>query len=540
MLLILKIKYASFILIIFNCFFLTATAYAQKLQDNFEGNGNITTWYKDDCTLDLNVTNPYKESLNISNTVLKYNDIGGKYANIGFNKSTNFDLSVYHTFQLKIFIPSNSLSGSQTNQIFLKLQNGTLQQPWTTQSEIKKTLLLNQWQDVTFDFKNDSYINLDSNSLPPIERNDFNRVVIQVNGENNTDLVIAYMDDFLYDDVASENTNPVFDTLVWSDEFDGNGAIDATKWHHQTKLIAGDSWANNEQQHYTTRQENSYVNNGSLKIKAIKETYSDQGHQKEYTSGRLNSKFAFKYGRVEVRAKLPSVAGSWPAIWLLGKNINEDGAYWDNLGYGTTNWPWCGEIDMMEPNITKTEILATWHWNNGEGYTYFSKGIATNNTDTSQNFHIYSLEWNSNFMKIYMDGTLINQMETINPFNQDYFILLNLAMGGNLGGTIDANFTEDIMEIDYIRVYQESALSVDKISTNQKVFIYPNPVKDFISIALDTDVTIKNVQIFDITGKRIREGNHAKMSLKNLKKGMYLVKIITSDGVIINKKIIKE
>ena len=154
--------------------------------------------------------------------------------------------------------------------------------------------------------------------------------------------------------------NPNFNTLVWADEFSGNGMIDTSKWHHQTLLPNGNSWWNGEQQHYTNRITNSYQNNGLLSIVAIKEVFTDQGITKNYTSARLNSKFAFTYGRVEVRAKLPSGAGTWPAIWTLGKNITENGGYWYS-SYGTTNWPACGEIDIMEhwghnPNYVQSEI----------------------------------------------------------------------------------------------------------------------------------------------------------------------------------------
>ncbi|WP_229796866.1 glycoside hydrolase family 16 protein [Algibacter mikhailovii] len=245
-----------------------------------------------------------------------------------------------------------------------------------------------------------------------------------------------------------------FNTLVWSDEFEGQGGIDTSKWFHQTKLILGDRWANNEEQHYTARIENAYVANGTLRIKAKKEPYTDQGHQKEYTSARLNSKFAFKYGKVVVRAKLPNVAGTWPAIWLLGKNIKEIGGYWTNEGFGKVTWPHCGEIDIMEPNIEKTQTLATWHWFNGREYQMNSKQIPLSNVDASQNFHDFILEWDSKSMRIYLDDTLVNEMSTVKPYDKEFYILLNLAMGGNLGGIVDPDFTEDIMEIDFVRVYQ--------------------------------------------------------------------------------------
>ena len=529
----------SQLLFILILFFISFNSFTQKVEDDFEGNGTITTWYKDDCNMDTSFANPYKESINTSNTVLKYEDIGGLYANIAFNTSVNFDLSTNYTFTFKIYIASNSVTGNQTNQISLKLQDGNIGSPWSTQSEIIKILEVDKWQEVTFDFKNDAYINLDSNSVPPTQRTDFNRVLFQINGENNTYKVIGYIDDFSYDGTLPVDTTPVYNNLVWSDEFDGNGAVNTENWYHQTKLIAGDSWANNEQQHYTNRQANSYLDNGTLKIKAIRESYSDQGHQKEYTSARLNSKFAFKYGKVEVRAKLPSIAGTWPAIWLLGKNIDEDGTYWDNEGFGTASWPWCGEIDIMEPNVPKTEILATWHWNNGAGYTYNSKSITTNNTDTSQNFHLYTLVWSPDSMKIYMDNILINEMQTVDPFNQEYFILLNLAMGGNLGGAIDSNFNNDILEIDYVRVYQESQLSINSVD-KEKALVYPNPIKDYLSIKINDNKKLKNVEVFNVNGKSVFKSNNSTFSLSKLKNGIYFLKVNTLDGDSFFKKIIKE
>jgi len=111
----------------------------------------------------------------------------------------------------------------------------------------------------------------------------------------------------------------VYNNLVWADEFSTNGAVDDNKWFHQTQLPAGGSWFNGEVQHYTNQVSNSFVNNGELNIVAKKETFTDQGFTKNYTSARLNSKFAFKYGRIDVRAKVPKNQGTWPAIWLLGK-----------------------------------------------------------------------------------------------------------------------------------------------------------------------------------------------------------------------------
>ena len=165
-------------------------------------------------------------------TVLKYEDTGGQYANVRFDTSDNFDLSSNSSFALKIYVPSSSITGNQPNQISLKLQDGTLgANSWTTQSEIIKPIVLDQWQEVEFDFANDTFVN-QNNPATPTSRTDFNRIVLQVNSENNTDPVIAYIDDFDYDDDSSSDNggggsgSGEGDTVY--DDFEGNGTI--TTW----------------------------------------------------------------------------------------------------------------------------------------------------------------------------------------------------------------------------------------------------------------------------------------------------------------------
>jgi beta-glucanase (GH16 family) len=123
---------------------------------------------------------------------------------------------------------------------------------------------------------------------------------------------------FLFSTLYLAQVDVVYNDLVWSDEFSTNGAVDNVKWFHQTQLPVAGGWYNNEQQHYTNLITNSFANNGELNIVA-KKAFTDQGYTKNYTSARLNSKFAFKYGRIDVRAKVPKNQGTWPAIWLLGK-----------------------------------------------------------------------------------------------------------------------------------------------------------------------------------------------------------------------------
>ena len=227
-------------------------------------------------------------------------------------------------------------------------------------------------------------------------------------------------------------------SLVWSDEFNTDGAPDPTIWGYD--LGAG-GWGNNESQNYTNRPQNSIVQGGTLKINLIKENYSGS----PYTSARLISKdkYSFNYGRVEIRAKLPAGGGTWPAIWMLGSNIN------------SSPWPSCGEIDIMEHiGNDLNKIYGTLHYpgrfgGNADGG---SRVIANATTE----FHKYSLEWSATSISIFVDDLLIHSVtNTISlPFNKNFFFILNIAMGGNFGGTIDSAVTAATMEIDYIRVYQ--------------------------------------------------------------------------------------
>ena len=426
----------------------------QSVEDDFEGNGTIASWYADDCGMDLMFGNPYVQGVNTSASVMRYNDYGGQYANVAFDVGENLDLSTNHTFSLKIYIESSSLTGTQNNQISLKLQDGTTPAPWATQCEIIKNVSLNEWVEVSFDFDDDPYINLNPGSPDPITRTDFNRVLLQVNGENNNDLVVAFIDDVQYD--GTIGTCNVFTNLVWSDEFDGNGAVDESKWFHQTLLPNGWGWFNGELQHYTDREENSYVEDGFLHIVAKEETFTDQGVTKEYTSARLNSKFAFTYGRVEARAKMPFGIGTWPAIWMLGKNINEPGAYWQTQGFGTTAWPACGEIDILEHwGSNQNYVQSALHTPSSSGATVNHGGIMA--SDVSNTFHIYAMEWTEDKIDFSVDGIIYytyqpdpQNMSTW-PFVADQFILLNVA----IENSIDPAFTESDLVLDYIRVYQE-------------------------------------------------------------------------------------
>ncbi len=320
-------------------------------------------------------------------------------------------------------------------------------------------------------------------------------------------------------------------TLVWSDEFNdsgaGNNPVDDSKWFHQTILPNGWGWYNDEQQHYTNRIDNSYVSDGTLKIVAKNETFTDQGKTKDYTSARLNSKFAFTYGVVEIRAKLPTGVGTWPAIWTLGKNINESGAYWQQQGHGSVSWPACGEIDIMEHwGSNQNFIQSAMHTPSSNGNT-FNKGGRTISTVSSE-FHVYKLEWTAEKMifsvddiEHYIYNPSVKDASTW-PFNSDQYLLLNIA----IQESIAPSFTSSAMEIDYIRVYQEQPLSIDQNNPLVEIQLYPNPTSKRFFIHSTKD--INEVNIYDLKGRRVlqRRPMQKEISIvEDLPKGVYLVEM---------------
>jgi hypothetical protein len=236
---------------------------------------------------------------------------------------------------------------------------------------------------------------------------------------------------------SSNELQTVYNDLFWSDEFDINGAPNPANWTYD--LGTGDNgWGNNELQSYTSNADNVLVEDGLLKITAKADGAS-------YTSARIKSVdlFEFTYGRVEVRAKLPAAQGTWPAIWMLGANFE------------TVGWPTSGEMDIMEQTgQDKNTTLGTLHYPGMSGGN--ANGGATQVATSTSEFHNYSLEWTPDVIKLVVDGevfhTVINSDAL--PFNSDFFFILNVAMGGTLGGDIDPAFTQDTMEIDYVRVYQ--------------------------------------------------------------------------------------
>jgi len=235
-----------------------------------------------------------------------------------------------------------------------------------------------------------------------------------------------------------------YDDPIWEDNFDVDGAPDDANWTYDIGT-GSNGWGNNESQYYTDRPENVTAKDGVLRIKAKKEDYLGSS----YTSSRLKTegKFDFTYGRVDVKAILPSGGGCWPAIWMLGSNI------------GTVNWPACGEIDIMEyTSNAPGSISSAIHNGSSSGNTVNVKSVDIE--DETEEFHLYTMIWSEDKIYFLLDEEVYytyNPVAKNNdtwPFHADQFLILNVAMGGTLGGNIDPGFTESEMILDYVKVYE--------------------------------------------------------------------------------------
>jgi licheninase len=239
---------------------------------------------------------------------------------------------------------------------------------------------------------------------------------------------------------------------VWSDEFETPGLPDPGKWSYD---VGGHGWGNRELQFYTeARRENARVEDGRLIIEARREDW--QG--KPYTSARLNSRASWTYGRIDVRAKLPRGRGTWPAIWMLPVRGE----------YGKGGWPDNGEIDIMEHvGFAPAVIHGTIHARAYNHVDRTQRGKSTNVADAQNAFHVYSVVWTPQSIVVSVDDTgyfsfdnerLSNPQADWRqwPFDKDFRILLNVAVGGNWGGQkgVDESIWPQRLEIDYVRVYQ--------------------------------------------------------------------------------------
>ena len=235
--------------------------------------------------------------------------------------------------------------------------------------------------------------------------------------------------------------------LVWSDEFDGK-ELDAAKWKHET---GGHGFGNNELQFYTDRAANAYLEGGSLVIQAQPEKFENRS----YTSAKLQSRAAWTYGRFEFRAKLPKGRGIWPAIWMMPSDMKKYGG-----------WPQCGEVDILEQlGHEPNRVYGTLHFGNPRPPAGKGASVALQQGSLCDDWHHYALEWRPGEFRWFVDGELYqvqNDWFTSAagaawpaPFDRDFYLQLNLAVGGNWPGKPDdATAWPQKLRLDYVRVFK--------------------------------------------------------------------------------------
>ena len=292
---------------------------------------------------------------------------------------------------------------------------------------------------------NDEFIELNEslilNLSPADEPNKITTVTVDILNDDE-----QYTPEKVADGYITPDSYPSME-LVWSDEFDGS-ELNTDNWNYEVGNgcdlnLCG--WGNNELQEYSNSADNVFLQDGVLVIKAT------ESASQTYSSGRIQTagKQKFKFGRIDVRAKLPVGQGLWPAIWMLGANIGEVG------------WPKCGEIDIMEykgqtPNI----VEGTLHYDNN-GHQYRGSKTSLSVGDFSEEYHVFTIIWDRNIVTWLVDYKPFSTLTSSQlgggayPFNNDFYFILNVAVGGNYVGSPDASTTfPQQMEIDYIRVFQ--------------------------------------------------------------------------------------
>lgn len=318
--------------------------------------------------------------------------------------------------------------------------------------------------------------------------------------------------------------------LVWSDEFDSE-TLNTDNWNYD--IGNGSSgWGNNELEYYTSRPENIKLENGKLIITALYESYNGFN----YTSARINTKHKayFGYGRIEMRAKLPKGRGTWPAFWLLPEYVT----------YGSVYWPDNGEIDIMEyVGYQPSVVYGSVHTNKN----YAGNSITSQITyyGIENDFHTYAIEWTYDTIRYYVDTYLYGSYKRLGrdwqywPFDQNFFILLNFAVGGNWGGAqgVDNTIFPQTFEIDYVRVYDLGYhVGVTNNNLNESdIKLYPNPTTDYVDIQFKNNLSETfQVSVYDIQGRQVipqsyYQNSKGTVNLSKLNAGIYFLKVINSN-----------
>lgn len=286
-------------------------------------------------------------------------------------------------------------------------------------------------------------------------------------------------------------TDPGNYVLVWSDEFDQRSSTpDPAKWNYDLGY-GGDGWGNDEWQIYTDDLENVRVEDGNLVISTLWDSVNHpEGPGKRngsVSSGRINTKdnFAFKYGKAQARIKIPTAMGMWPAFWMLGQN------------YDSAGWPQSGEIDIMEASPlyhNDRTSMFTMHWYNDEVSAHNSYGTTVQlRAPLSQDYHVYEVEWDEQRVIGKIDGInyfiKVIDPEYMDEFLKEFFLILNVAVGGNLGGSPDASTVwPQNMFVDWVRVYQkeQSLIPVETYG----IFTDQTPVDDGLTVGLNAEIYV--------------------------------------------------
>ncbi|MEA4985502.1 hypothetical protein SDC9_36645 [bioreactor metagenome] len=344
--------------------------------------------------------------------------------------------------------------------------------------------------------------------------------------------------------------------LIWSDEFNTDGKPDPKNWKYERGFVR-----NEELQWY--QPDNVNCRDGLLVIEGKQEQVVNPNYLEGSTDWKRNRQYAnytsssiisqglqqFQYGRFEIRARIDTTMGSWPAIWTKGIN---------------GKWPYCGEIDIMEfyrdkvSGIrTKPILLANVAW----GHATYSWGawntqkvaltyFTAKDPDWCEKFHVWRMDWTADSIKLYLDDELLNTTpvdKTKNPdgyvpqepHRQKHFILLNLAIGANGGNPVASDYPIKY-EVDYVRVYQPIPNAVQEEKEN-KSRIFPNPFADFLVV--DTEDEIQNISIYTVTGQLLFQQNslpERKLNLSELESGYYIIRLKFYDGYELVRQIIKK
>lgn len=509
-------KRLFFILLSFSVLSVFGQTVSTQLLDDFES-GDKGWQPVDNGWVDFAIVpNPAPDAVNSSANVLKITRHPGSQNYAGVILRNYMSLN-FGTLQSQFRYAKVKFLKPNSGEVTIKLENNG--DSGSTSSSANYTMP-NQWQEVTFD-------------LIAATGKTYHDFFIQpAKDANLTSDITVYIDDISFESDPNpsqpgDDTLPGEFQLVWEDNFDG-ADYDHNIWGTD---VGGGGFGNNELQYYTGTSNNIFTRDGCLVIKAIKEDYGGR----HYTSGKIwtRDKKFFTYGRVEVRFKLPAGRGTWPAIWMMPQNSI----------YGT--WPYSGEVDIMEfVGYQPYSIFGTVHRGVGSG----SDGAGSNITMSDPNaFHTIRIDWEPGYIKWYFDETLFFTYNNLWsgsmqwPFDQDFYVILNFAIGGNWGGAQgvdDSIFPQEFL-IDYVRVYQKVPTSNNDMQTNEgyKILFNNNILTVTSAKGLPFGVivySVKGQKLFEQNGYK----NTAEINMSGFNDNLYIVNV-TDSTTTFSHKIVK-